>query len=71
MCHPTPDASKNVKFQQSQNPTKFDGVTRFRKTNSTVKFVSSYEIWKISGFQPKLPFYHFSEKIEFFLGFTI
>ena len=24
MCHPTPDASKNVKFLLSRNPTKFD-----------------------------------------------
>ena len=44
MCHMTPDASKNVKFQLSWNPTKFDGVTRFRETNSVVNFVLSFEI---------------------------
>ena len=62
MCHPTPGASKNVKFRLSRNLTKFDGVTRFRETNSTVKSFSSSEIYKIFGFQPKLTFYHFSEK---------
>ena len=41
MCHPTPDASKNMKFRLSQNLTKFDGVTRFHETNSKVKSVSS------------------------------
>ena len=65
MCHPIPDASKNVKFWLSRNPTKFDRVTRFRETNSKVKSVSSSEILKISGFQLKLPFYHFSEKLNF------
>ena len=44
MCHPTPDTSKNVKFQLSRKWTKFDRVTRFRKTNSTVKLVLSSEI---------------------------
>ena len=44
---------------------KFDGVTRFRKMNSMVKSVSSSEIWKISSFQPKLPFYPFSKKLNF------
>ena len=43
MCYPTLDASKNVKFRLSLNMTKFDGVTRFRETNSTVKSVSSSE----------------------------
>ena len=36
MCHPTPDASTSMKFRLFQNPTKFDGVTRFCETNSTV-----------------------------------
>ena len=44
MCHPTPDVSKNVKFRLSRNPTKFDWLTRFRETNSTVKSVSSSNI---------------------------
>ena len=44
MCHPTPDASKNVKFRLSQNPTKFDGLTRFYEINSMVKSISSTEI---------------------------
>ena len=44
MCHPTPDALKKVKFQLSRNLTKFDGVTRFREMNSTVKSVSLSEI---------------------------
>ena len=37
-------ASKNVKFQLSQNSTKLDMVARFRETIPTVKFVSSSEI---------------------------
>ena len=65
MCHLTPDASKNVKFRLSQNPMKFDGLTGFRETNSTVKFVSSSEIYKISVSQSNLSFYHFSEKLNF------
>ena len=44
MCHPTPDTSKNMKFRLSRNLTKFDVLTKFRETNSTVKFVSSSEI---------------------------
>ena len=36
-------ASKNMKFRLSRNLTKFDGVTRFRKTIPTVKSVSSSE----------------------------
>ena len=60
--HPTPDALKNIKFLLSRNPTKFDGITRFCEKNSTVNSVSSSEIYKISGFQSKLSFYHFSEK---------
>ena len=44
MCHPTIDASKNVKFQLSHNPTKFNGLTIFHEKNSTVKSVSSSEI---------------------------
>ena len=43
MCHLTPDALKKEKFRLSRNPTKFDGVTRFRETNLTVKSVSSFE----------------------------
>ena len=65
MCHPTPDASKNMKFRLSENPTKFDEVTIFHETNSTVKSVLSSEIYKIFGFQPKLPFYHFLENLNF------
>ena len=44
MCHLTHSVSKNVKFRSSQNSTKFDWVTRFRETNSTVKSVSSFKI---------------------------
>ena len=55
-CHPTPDASKNVKFLLSRNPAKFDEITRFRQKNLKVKSVLSCEISKISGFEPKLPF---------------
>ena len=66
MCHLTPVALKYVKFQLSRNPIKFDGVTRFRETNSTVKSVSSSEIKKIFGFQSKLPFYNlFQKKLNF------
>ena len=36
--------SNFVKIQLSQNSTKFDWITRFRETNSTVKFVFSSEI---------------------------
>ena len=65
MCHPTLGVSKNLNFQLSHNLTKFDGVTRFHETNSMMKSVLSSEIYKISDFQPKLPFYHFSEKMNF------
>ena len=68
MCHPIPNASKNVKFRLSRNPTKFDGVTRYLEKYSTVKSVLSYEIKKISRFQLKLPFFR---KIEFFPSFTM
>ena len=44
MCHPTPDASKNVKFRLSRNPMKFDGITRFCETNSMVESVLSSKI---------------------------
>ena len=44
LWYPTRDTSKNVKFQLSWNPTKFDRVTRFRETNSMVKSISSSEI---------------------------
>ena len=44
MCHPIPNTSKNLKFRLSRNPTKFDEVTRFRETNSTMKSISSSEI---------------------------
>ena len=71
MCHPTLGASENVKFSLSRNSTKFDRVTRFCETNSTVKSVSSSEIYKIFDFQPKLPFYPYSEKLNFFPSFTI
>ena len=43
-CHPTPHASKNVKFQPPRNLTKFDVVAQFRETISTKKSVSSSEI---------------------------
>ena len=63
--------SKNRKiFRLSQILTKLFWVTRFRETNLTAQSVSSSEIQRISGFQPKLPFYHFSEKLNFFSGFT-
>ena len=65
MRHPTLDISKNAKFRLSQNLTKSYRVTRFRKKNSMAKSILTYEIYKISGFQPKLPFYHFSEKLNF------
>ena len=42
--HSMPVASNFVKIRLSQNSTKFDWVTRFRETNSTVKSVSSTEI---------------------------
>ena len=48
--HPTPHASKSVKFQLSRNPTKFERVARFCETIPTVKSVSSSEIYKISRF---------------------
>ena len=37
-------ASNFVKIRPSQNSTKFDWVSRFHETNSTVKSVSSSEI---------------------------
>ena len=42
--HYQPIASNFVKIQLSQNSMKFDWVTRFRETNSTVKSVLSSEI---------------------------
>ena len=44
MRHPTPVASKNEKFLQSQNSMKFAWIIRFRETNSTMRFVSSSKI---------------------------
>ena len=44
MYHPTPDVSTNMKFRPSRNSTKFNWVTRFPETNSTMKSVSSSEI---------------------------
>ena len=44
VTYPTPSASKNKKFQQSPNPTKFDWVARFRETFPMVMSVSSSEI---------------------------
>ena len=58
-------ASKNVKFQLSRNSTKFDVVVKLRKTISMEKSVSSSEIYKNSGFLPKLRFYPFSRKLNF------
>ena len=40
--HPVP--RKNIKFQLSRNPTKFNWVIRFRDRNSTAKSVSSSKI---------------------------
>ena len=55
-----------VKIRLSQNSTKFDWVTRFREMNSTVKSVSSSEIYKnFRFFYGKLPFCLFSEKLNF------
>ena len=59
MCHPTPYVSKNVKSRPPRNLTKFDVVAQFRETISTEKFVSSFEIYKNSGFLPKLRFFPF------------
>ena len=44
MCHPTPQASKNVKSRPPRNPMKFDMVAKFHETISTEKSVSSSEI---------------------------
>ena len=61
-----PIASNFMKIQLSQNSTKFDWVTRFRETNSTVKSVSSSKIYKnFRFFYGKLLFCHFSEKLHF------
>ena len=60
MCHPTPGASKNLKFGLSWNSMKFDWVTRFGKKNSTMKSVSSSEIKRNSMFLNEitdLPFF--------------
>ena len=43
MCHPTLDASKNMKFRLPQNPMKFDRVTRFCESNSTTKSILLFE----------------------------
>ena len=45
--------------------TKFNKVTIFHETNSTMKSVSSSEIYEISDFQSKLLFYPFSKKLNF------
>ena len=42
--HSTDVASNFVKIRLSRNSTKFDWVTRFHETNSTVKSVSSSKI---------------------------
>ena len=61
-------ASNFVKIRLSQNSTKFDWVTRFCETNSTVKFVSSSEIQNISDFSvANYRFAIFSEKLHFHL----
>ena len=52
-------------FRLSQNLMKLFRITRFYKTNLTAQSISSSEIYRISGFQPKLLFYHFSEKLNF------
>ena len=61
-CHPTPHASKNVKFRLSRNPKKFDRVARFRETISMVTSVLSSEIYQFFRFSQKgkiiiLPFF--------------
>ena len=63
-----PITSNFVKIRLSQNSTKFDWVSRFRETNSTVKSVLSSEIKKnFRFFCGKLPFCSFSEKLNFSL----
>ena len=61
-----PIALNFVKIRLSQNLTKFDWVTRFRETNSTVKSVSSSEIYKnFRFFCGKLSFCHFQKNCIF------
>ena len=61
--------SKNMKFRQSRNSTKFDEITRFRETIPTVKSVSSSEIQKKSGFLTEITVLSFLENLDFFSGF--
>ena len=53
------------KFRLSQNSTKFDVVTRFCEMISTVKSVSSSEIYKNSGFLTEITVLPFLKKFEF------
>ena len=66
MCYPTLGVLKNVKFRLSQNPTKFDGVTRFREMNSTVKSVCHPKSTKFPAFHRNYGFTRFFfKKIDF------
>ena len=65
MCHPTPHASKNVKFRLPRNPMKFDVVARFREMISTEKSVSSSEIRKNSGYSTEITILPFIQKFGF------
>ena len=69
MCHPTPNASKNVKFRLSRNLTKFDELTKFRETNSTVEVRFVIRDLKNFRFSIKIIVLPFLRKTKFFLGF--
>ena len=69
--------SKNVKFRQSRNSTKFNWGARFREMIPTVQSVLSSEIYKNPNFSSgtisaNYRFAIFSEKFKFkfFTGFT-
>ena len=66
ICHPTPNTSKNVKFQLSRNTTKFDRLIKFREMNSTIKSVLSSEILKNSSFSIKITILPFFRKFKIF-----
>ena len=61
--------SKNMKFRQSRNSTKFDWSVRFCQMIPTVRSLSSFEIYKNPTFFPrlygKLPFCPFSLNLNF------
>ena len=67
----TLDASKNVKFRLSWNSTKFNVVARFRKMLSTVKSISSYQIYKIFGFLTEIIVLPFLIKFDFLRFYSI